>query len=171
MEIDWARLKGGYRKPYDPRSAVRKLRQAPLNREVWNELWTELHHQGDLGDASYATVPLLVGAFATGPRDWNLYGLVATIEVERYRKSNPELPVWIAEAYFEALAKLKAMALEDLDTARDKLVLRTAMAIVALVSGDRETGALLAHLDACEVVELLDERLSWGALYRPATDS
>ena len=110
-------------------------------------------------------------ACAQGPRDWNLYGLIATIEVERYRKSNPELPGWIADAYFEALTKTKAMALEDLETTQDRLVMQTALAIVALASGDRERGALLNHLDTSEVFELLDERMSWGALYRPVTDS
>ena len=42
----------------------------------------DLHHQGDLGKASYAAVSLLVEVGETRARDWNLYGLIATIEVE-----------------------------------------------------------------------------------------
>jgi len=50
--------------------------------EVWEELWNELHHQGDVGDASFASVPFLVRSYRQ--RDvinWNTYALVAIIEL------------------------------------------------------------------------------------------
>ena len=57
-EEQWAGLCGGYRTPYDPRNAIGKLREGDA-KAAWDELWQELHHQGDVGEASYATVPLL----------------------------------------------------------------------------------------------------------------
>lgn len=42
-------MHGGYRIPYD---ASAPLIQLEAGRHVWDELWNELHHQGDVGDAS-----------------------------------------------------------------------------------------------------------------------
>ena len=166
MDIDWTKLKGGYGVPYDPRSAIEKLRQSPLRQEVWEELWDALHHQGDLGEASYAAVPLLVEACSTGPRDWNFYALLATIDVERHRVSNPELPAWMATAYSDALKQAKMLALRDLASTTDKLLLQSALSVVALAAGGRELGALLAHLESSEIGALLDDWVSWRELYR-----
>src|SRR5690242_20920662 len=56
MEYDdprWVGLQGGYRIPYDPRNALHSLEANTNVEKVWEELWTELHHQGDVGEASY----------------------------------------------------------------------------------------------------------------------
>lgn len=56
----WPGLRGGYRIPYDPRSALCSLEQGKDVEAAWQELSTELYHQGDVGEASYAAVPHLV---------------------------------------------------------------------------------------------------------------
>jgi len=49
-----------------------------------------------VGVASYAAIPQLVRiSEARGRSDWNLYALVATMEIERHRKTNPLLPNWL----------------------------------------------------------------------------
>jgi hypothetical protein len=159
-------MKGGYRVAYDPREAIAKLSESPLSQEAWDELWNELHHQGDVGEASYAAVPLLVEACSDGPRDWNLYALVATIEVERHRKTNPNVPPWAAESYGAALQRARQLALTDLASASDALIVRSAASVVALASGARELGALLAHIDSSEIRDLLEEQMAWSELYR-----
>jgi len=91
----WKELQGGYRCRYDASVALRSLQSGI---DVWGELWNELHHQGDVGLASYAAIPHLVQiAGGAALRDWNFYGLVATIEVERHRRENPALPSWLAD--------------------------------------------------------------------------
>jgi hypothetical protein len=159
-------MQGGYRMPYDPRPAIAEVARAPLEQAAWDELWNELHHQGDVGEASYASVPLLVEACQSGARNENFYGLLATIEVERHRRSNPELPEWLAESYPRALLRARALALADLANAIDRHAARSAMAVVALASGDTELGALLAHLDSDQIGELLETFMDWGDLYR-----
>ena len=49
-DIRWTKLAGGYRVPYDPRAALRKLASGTEVSEAWKELWQELHHQGDVGE-------------------------------------------------------------------------------------------------------------------------
>jgi hypothetical protein len=50
----WRELQGGYRIPYD---ASKTLVRMERGESVWEELWNELHHQGDVGVASYAAIP------------------------------------------------------------------------------------------------------------------
>src|SRR5437773_8148139 len=104
----WSTLAGGYKTPYDPSDALRRLERGE---DVWDELWEELHHQGDVGEASYAAVPHLIRIGKTLPnRDWNLYAPVSCIEVERHRKTNPLLPDWLAESYRQAMGEMLDLA-------------------------------------------------------------
>src|SRR5271169_2165056 len=112
----WDGLLGGYRVPYDPRPALRALygRDAP-----WAELWQELHHQGDVGVASYASVPHIVAAYAQfATPDWNAYALVGAIELARVSGTgNPALPEWLSAEYREALQVLASRGLSQFGTA------------------------------------------------------
>jgi hypothetical protein len=75
----WKDLKGGYKKPYDPIAALQKLERGEKVDEAWEELWNELHHQGDVGEASYAAVPHLVRIHKDKRNfDWNFYALVVS---------------------------------------------------------------------------------------------
>ena len=56
----WKELKGGYKVLYNPTVALQKLENGISMSEAWDELWQELYHQGDVGVASYASVPQLV---------------------------------------------------------------------------------------------------------------
>lgn len=153
----WAELDGGYRIPYDASIALRSLRDGV---DVWDELWNELHHQGDLGIASYAAVPQLVnivGALAT--RDWNFYGLIATIEVARRLKSNPPVPDWLAQPYDNAWIEIPKLATQDLLKSEDSYTTQTILSVLALVKGEWKLGAMLIGLDKSEVDEWCEERL------------
>jgi hypothetical protein len=78
----WTKLLGGYRMAFDPRSALQNLESNLRVKEAWHELWEELHHQGDVGEASYAAVPHLVRIYRERSAiDWNTYAIVAVIEL------------------------------------------------------------------------------------------
>lgn len=64
----WRSYKGGYRVPYDASLALRRLLAEGPDDELWDELWSELHHQGDLDQASYAAVPWLVEFIRRSPK-------------------------------------------------------------------------------------------------------
>lgn len=162
-DAKWKELDGGYRIPFD---CSVPLRAMEAGADVWSELWDELHHQGDLGLASYAAVPHLVRiAAASSIRDWNFYALVATIEVERHRKTNPPLPNWLESSYLSAWSQLLELAVADLKSNTDQTSLRSILAALALAKGDLKLGALLANLDTSEIEELLEETVAWSVLY------
>src|SRR5574341_423860 len=111
-EARWKELNGWYQRPYDTSSSLQRLEQGE---NALHELWNELHRQISVGEASYATVPHLVRiARGAAARDWNLYSLVATIEIERHRKTNPPLRTWIEKRYRNAWKDLTGLALSAL---------------------------------------------------------
>ena len=159
----WRELEGGYRTPYNA-SVV--LAQIERGESVWGELWAELHHQGDVGLASYAAIPQLVRIYeARRDRDWNLYALAATIEIERHRHSNPPVPAWLSDSYKSAWEGLVKLALTDLAGKPDELTLRAALSVVALGRGGLKLGAMLNYADADEIDAYVQEHLAWSELY------
>ena len=134
-----ASMKGGYRVPHDPRHARERLRVDGNDSRAWDDLWQNLHHQGDLGEASYVSVVALVEMCETTMlSDADLFGLVSTIEIERPRRTNPEVPEWLASDY----------------RVRGEVV-------VCLAKGLPAFGAVLRYHDQHTRSEYLDERLAW----------
>jgi hypothetical protein len=126
----WPTLEGGYRIPYDASEALKAMQAGA---DVWHALWEDLHHQGDVGVASYAAVPQLVnmlGAAASRPEDF--YALIALIELERHRQHNPPLPDWLADSYRAAWAQLPAIAARDLQDQLDPVMLDAIFAVLAM---------------------------------------
>lgn len=162
----WSTLVGGYRTPYDARPALRQLAANWRDDSVWSELWNELHHQADVGDASYAAVPALVEiARGVTERGFNFYSLAAVIEIERHARDNPEIPEWLVPDYLAAWKALLPMALEELRVSRDPYAVQSAIAVVALAKGRTKLARLILDLDDSELDELLDDQLAWGENY------
>lgn len=160
----WKALRGGYKVSYDASAALSRMERGE---NVWDELWKELHHQGDLGEASYAAVPHLVRiAGANGERDWNFYGLVSTIEVERHRLANPQLPDWLVADYGDAWSQVLDLALADLRRPKDPLTVRAMLGAIALAKQHLKLGAWIALADESEIDEALEEQSAWSERYR-----
>ena len=122
----WNNLTGGYRMKCDPRPLLAGLESAENKETAWHELWEELHHQGDVGEASYASVPHLVRIHrANGTVDWNTYAMVAIIELARGKGNNPEVPTWLEEDYLRAIRELAEIG--------------AALGVVAVAKGLRTT--------------------------------
>ncbi len=70
----------------DPRPLLERLASRKDLETTWHELWDDLHHQGDVGDASYVAVTEIVRIYRQHTMvDWNTYGIVAIIELARGR--------------------------------------------------------------------------------------
>src|SRR4051794_26287410 len=106
----WQSYKGGYRVPYDASLALGRLLHDGPNEALWEELWNELHHQGDLNLASYAAVPWLVQFVRRSPKlDWNAVALIATIDLERDQHNNPPVAEELLAGYDSAIRSLPAV--------------------------------------------------------------
>jgi hypothetical protein len=172
MEFDdprWEEMEGGYRNLYDPRPVLNRMKAG--DQACWDELWEELHHQGDVGEASYATVPHLVAICGRWPaRDWNLYAIVGTIEIERHRQDNPLLPDWLLDDYRQAWTRLAELGQHDLMTTEDGLTIRSILGVLALARGKIKLGMSLCYGDEDEIDQLAEERYAWSELYREQID-
>lgn len=164
FDSKWRSLCGGYKIPYDPSEALSKLENGENS---WDELWEELHHQGDVGEASYAAVPHLIRiAQEQNECSWELYSLVATIEIERHRKSNPKIPDWLITDYEAAMQNLQNLAMADLAEASNPDLIRSILGVLALSKGAIKLGAVVSFIDNSELDEFVDEQLDWSELYK-----
>ena len=162
----WLTLKGGYHIPYDPRPALMRLEAEESIVVTWEELWNELHHQGDIDDASYAVVPYLVRIYDTKSNiDWNFYAIISTIEIERHRKKNPPLPDWLTEDYFQAWNELVKLALRDFPNAQADVEVKTVLGALAVAKKQLKLGTLISNFDNAEIDELLEDHLAWSKIY------
>jgi hypothetical protein len=162
----WTTLKGGYHILYDPRPALMRLEAEEFVVVAWEELWNELHHQGDVDDASYAVVPHLVRIYeAKSNIDWNFYAIVSIIEIERHRKKNAPLPDWLAEDYFQAWNEVVKLALRDLPKVQADVDVKTILGALAVAKKQLKLSALIFNFDDAEISEFLEDHLAWSQIY------
>jgi hypothetical protein len=152
--MDWDQLHGAYGRPFDPRPALAAIEAGGGS---WDILWEELHHQGDLGLASYAAVPLVARLAESAERpDWNPFALAATIEEERCNGRNPELPAALAAEYAQAWDRLFRAAHRFLPEAEEAPLLSALFAVLAVGKGLKQL-ARLALVTEEERRELIEE--------------
>jgi len=151
----WNHLTGGYKTPFDPRPPLRKLESQQGIADAWQELWEELHHQGDVGEASYAAVPELVRIHRSGSvADWNLYAMVAVIELARTESQNPEVPDWLREDYFRSIQELAQMGTKDILSAQESETKRAILSVIAIARGLRTHAKFLVAYSEDELLQM-----------------
>ena len=144
----WQSYKGGYRVPYDASPALKRLLSGGPDKALWEEFWTELHHQGDLHQASYAAVPWLVESVRRSPKlDWNALALVATIELERDQHGNPKVARELLAGYTAAILSLPGVLGSHPDQSWSHLVVQSATACIAMARGQRWFARVYLELD------------------------
>jgi len=154
----WSNMTGGYKMPYDPRPLLKGLETDSDTTEVWHELWEELHHQGDVGEASFAAVPFLVSSYGKrGVLDWNTYAIVAIIELARKGGKNPDVPPWIEHDYFKAIRELAEIGTKEVLQAENAEDVRAILGVIAIEKGLRIHGELLLKYAEDELREIVSE--------------
>lgn len=145
----WVQYRGGYNRvmpnvvPF-----LTKLQSGVMSEDDWGILWDDLHHQGDIGEASYAVVPHLV-EYARNARviAWHVFGFTAVVELERTENRNPPVPAEIELSYRAAMKELPHIGFRRTE-AWGEHVFEPFMACLALSLG-RRTHAR-AYLDMTE---------------------
>jgi hypothetical protein len=151
----WNHMTGGYKTLFDPRPSLRKLENQEDSLAAWKELWQELHHQGDVGDASYAAVPELVRIHRTeSVADWNLYGMVAIIELARTEAQNPEVPDWLCEDYFRSILELAEMGTNEILRVDEAETIRAILGVIAIAKGLRTHARFLIEYSEDEMLDM-----------------
>ncbi|MDR3793260.1 MAG: hypothetical protein P4L03_07760 [Terracidiphilus sp.] len=151
----WTELEGGYRTLFDPRPFLARLYARRAITETWHTLWNELHHQGDVGTASFAAVPHLVEIYRrSGAIDWNTYFIVAVIEVARGKGGNPDVPAWLENDYRNAIRDLAQVGLAEYEHTNDPDNIRAILSILAIEKGLRTYGRLLSLYSEEEMLDI-----------------
>lgn len=154
----WQTLEGGYRTKYDASIALKNLELASDEEsagKIINELWEELHHQGDVGTASYVALPHLIRIVkAKNIGIGAILSLCATIEQQRVLAKNPVLPQELSNFYQTGLSEMKKLALSVLaksDLSQESLAV--ACSAVATTSGRVKFGKAMLELSDYSALE------------------
>jgi hypothetical protein len=151
----WLTLLGGYRAPFDPRPSLAKLESGKEVDSAWHELWEELHHQRDVGEASYAAVPHLVRIYRKNRTpEWNIYAMVSVIELARTEGTNPKVPVWLEEAYFHAIQEIAEIGIGELHRVQDREIVSAILGVIAIAKGLRAHGRFLSLYSEDEMLDI-----------------
>lgn len=155
----WKQMQGGYRLVFDPMPALQVLRQTPSSEAAWKDLWENLHHQNDVGEASYAAAIALIALRREGVGfDWNFPALISLIEARRGKDGNPGLPLWLEADYFAAWSELLPMLFEDIAAldSPEPFVLRALLSAVAIAKKADRLGTFLFTVDESEIDNYFD---------------
>ncbi|PYV57498.1 MAG: hypothetical protein DMG98_10295 [Acidobacteria bacterium] len=151
----WDVLKGGYRVSFDPRPWLGLLESGKDRSAVWEAFWENLHHHGDVGEASYATVPHMVRIYSKlGVFDWHAFAIVACIELCRGERDNPPLPRWLEEDYSRAIHELAETGISQFLQLKDVEDVRAVLSILAIAKGARLHAKFLLEFTDDELLEL-----------------
>lgn len=146
----WSELIGGYRVKYDARPLLDRFAKGTDLDACWKEVWDNLHHQSDVGTASYAAFPHLVRVARDHRRDWNLYGFGSTLLVEAGRRSNPAVPRFLERGFSDAKEELFEMALSDIRVGVVPMTLRAILEYLAVHGQAPELAEAIGHIDLFE---------------------
>lgn len=136
----WKELGGGYRIKYNPVDALKKLYESPHDEAAWHELWNELHHQNDVGQASYAAVPHILEIERRAEKlNWNGFALIAQIEFCRPTNEPPRAGE-IADGYKRAWDELLTVVANHQDRDWDGDLTPCILSCIAYSRGQRLLG-------------------------------
>ena len=146
----WAGYRGGYNRAVATNVIpfLKQLSSGSVSENMWNILWDDLHHQGDVGEASYAVIPYLVEyARVANPLPWHVFGFTAVVELERTESRNPPVPAEMELSYRAAIKELPHIGLDRVQAWGDDSF-EPFMACLALSLGRRLHAR--AYLDMSE---------------------
>ncbi len=156
----WANFKGGYKLEYDASERLRELENGKIDIDViTSEFWDELHHQGDVGLASYAAVTHLVRiCIQRDILEWNIFALVACIEACRIFGKNPPLPAWLESDYFSAIRNLADYGAHRFNEEWPRELTQTFLSVAAFSKGLPKQGRVLIEFTGDDELDEIFER-------------
>jgi hypothetical protein len=152
----WATYGGGYRSPYNIVPLIHRLSNEGTSRGFWEVVWNELHHQGDVGEASYALVPYLVDHQTRRQElDEQLFHFCVIVELQQPQNSNPPIPPEFELSYAMAMRQLPVIGTEHLRRGCTEAVVMGVAATTALAGGHRVLARAYIEFGRVDAVEYL----------------
>jgi len=155
----WATFEGGYRQVFDASVALKELEASDAaSGEIWETLWEELYHQGDVGVASYAAIPQLVRIYEK--KQWldsNLFMFAAKVEQSRHLERNPPVPEWLEAEYKASLVEMIQCSSRRIGEQWDFYALLGVLMLLCLVQGKIDLAELLNYIDEGEEKKLMEK--------------
>lgn len=152
----WKTFEGGYRTPYDASILLKQFEltsDPEIINSILNELWEELHHQGDVGLASYMSVPHLIRiAKQKQIFNTNLLGLVTVIEIQR-QKNNPSLFKEYEEDYFNSLKQLIELTSFGFKQDWDLKTASAVLSAIAISKNQSKLGNAILNMDSEDIID------------------
>ncbi len=151
----WKNLKGGYKQKFDASIHLLELEKTNNSKEIdqiFKIFWKELYHQGDVGLASYYTLPHLIRIAINKPfNNWNIYGLIIIIELARQQENNPKIPENYLNEYEIELKEVTKLIYQNQIENWDDRYGTLALSVVAVVNQKYEYAELLMKLSHIEL--------------------
>jgi hypothetical protein len=153
----WANYHGGYnRVPYDVVPLIHRLNSEGTSESFWEIVWNELHHQGDVGEASYALVPYLVDYQSRQRQiDAQLFHFCVVVDLAQPENGNPPIPSEIELSYALAIRNLPIIGVELLWLGCAEEALMGVVAAAALAAGHRVLARAYVELGRADALEYL----------------
>lgn len=142
----------------NPLEYLIRLYENPHDDEAWKHLWDDLHHQGDVWQVSYASVPHLLEIERRAERfNWNGFALISVIEHCRPANEKPENGV-IADGYKKAWEDLLEVVATDTQKTWDETLTASILSCVAFARGQRAMACAAMEI---ETEQTAKEFLKW----------
>lgn len=143
----WNGLSGGYHVKYNPVECLTRLYGNPNDDAAWEELWEELHHQNDVGQASYAAVPHILEIERRAEQfNWNGFALISVIEYCRPTNVPPQVGE-IADGYKEAWDELLTVVANHPHKEWDDNLTASILSCIAYSRGQRVMAWAVSEMD------------------------
>lgn len=131
---------------FDAMFVLDQLSSLTATKATWISCWNHLVYQGDIGEASYASIAYLADFICRSPRlDWNALALISAIELAR--PTGPEIPKEVEQEYFETIRALPMLLAQHPQVDWDELTTCSAASCIALARGQQELGRIYGELN------------------------
>ena len=154
----WVELRGGKGR-YDAAPILEELREGylPLER-FWSIAWDELHHQGEVGNASYLAIPWIWQHYQDAglEPDEELLWFAGMVERRRRSGDNEALLADFAAGYHRSLHEIAAVAAAGESGLRSFGATKACCHLLAVLGDQDPLAELLDLLEEDQLPRLLD---------------
>ena len=152
---------GGYKTPYNVAPKLKELSEKGASSEFWDEIWQELYHQDDVGEASYAAIPYLVEyQSSVNDLDEDLVNFVVSVELASHEPTNPSIPQELEFEYAKAIRKLPYVGMEKLRRGCSKEAVMLIAAATAVSVGEMDLAKAYLEMTPEHAKEFIENMLS-----------